>query len=324
MPASDYILHLRERVGHRTIQMPGASAIILRERDGQTQVLLQLRRDNQRWSLIGGGADPAETPVQTLRREVREEAAIEIAPLRLVGVYGGRDHIVTYANGDRVSYTITAFTCRITAGNPRVNDSESLAFRFFPVTDLPPTLNQRHRLRLQYALTRTTPYFSVPDHIPTAPAVSYMRGMRTLIGHERLLMCGSSAVIRNPQGAILVQHRRDNGLWNLIGGLQEIGEDPAGTILREIVEETGLHVTIERLLGVYGGDAYCMTYPNGDQASYVNVAFVCTSTDTHLQADAESLALRWVDPTALPEPFDDKHRQLIDHAFQRTTPYFAP
>jgi 8-oxo-dGTP pyrophosphatase MutT (NUDIX family) len=33
--------------------------------------------------------DPGETPADAARRETREEASIEIEPLRIVGVFGG-------------------------------------------------------------------------------------------------------------------------------------------------------------------------------------------------------------------------------------------
>ena len=38
-------------------------------------------------------------------------------------------------------------------------------------------------------------------------------------------------------------------------------------------EETGLVVELVRVLGVYGGPEFRVTYPNGDKTSYVTVVF---------------------------------------------------
>jgi 8-oxo-dGTP diphosphatase len=54
------------------------------------------------------------------------------------------------------------------------------------------------------------------------------------------------------QKRVLLCHRRDLNLWNLPGGGVESGELPNEAVIREVEEETGLQVAIERLVGVYG------------------------------------------------------------------------
>ncbi|MBE3037432.1 MAG: NUDIX domain-containing protein [Chloroflexi bacterium] len=63
---------------------------------------------------------------------------------------------------------------------------------------------------------------------------------------------GGFAIIFDPQGRVLLCHRRDMDMWNLPGGGLEGNELPNETALRETREETGLEVEIERLVGVYG------------------------------------------------------------------------
>lgn len=63
---------------------------------------------------------------------------------------------------------------------------------------------------------------------------------------------GAFAIIFNESGQVLLSHRRDVDAWNLPGGGVESGELPTEAVLREVEEETGLEVVIERLVGVYG------------------------------------------------------------------------
>jgi 8-oxo-dGTP pyrophosphatase MutT (NUDIX family) len=322
MPISDYFLTLREKIGTDWILSPGASALIFNEAG---EILLQERSDNGQWHLIGGAADPGEDPVDAVIREVYEETSLRVLPERLIGVYSGAENTVTYGNGDRVAYTITAFQCRIVEGEARVNDEESLQVRFFALDQLPDSLPYKHRRRIEHALTRSQPHFDVPDSVPVAPPVSYIQRMRSAIGNDMLLSPGATALIFNEQGELLIQRRRDDDMWNLIGGLQEIGEEPAGTAMREAYEETGLIVHPERLVGVYGGAEYVGSYPNGDRVSYTNFVFRCGIRGGDLQInDAESAELRFVAPHDLPEPFVQRHRRLIEHTLLRTEAWFNP
>lgn len=54
-------------------------------------------------------------------------------------------------------------------------------------------------------------------------------------------------------GKVLLSHwRPDMGTpgWTLPGGGLEAGEDPAAAAVREVLEETGFHVSLDRLLGL--------------------------------------------------------------------------
>lgn len=62
---------------------------------------------------------------------------------------------------------------------------------------------------------------------------------------------GAFAIILDGEGSVLLCHRRDGDLWNLPGGGLERGEAPWEAVIREVREETGLEVAVERLAGVY-------------------------------------------------------------------------
>lgn len=70
-----------------------------------------------------------------------------------------------------------------------------------------------------------------------------------------------SAVIRDEDGRILLGRRAIEpaaGLWDLLGGFMDEGEEPLDTLRRELVEETGLGVEPGAFLGAipdrYGED----------------------------------------------------------------------
>ncbi len=60
----------------------------------------------------------------------------------------------------------------------------------------------------------------------------------------------AAAVVRE-DGKFLAIKRRDNGRWELPGGVLEPGETASAGVVREVEEETGLLVEAVRLTGVY-------------------------------------------------------------------------
>jgi 8-oxo-dGTP diphosphatase len=63
---------------------------------------------------------------------------------------------------------------------------------------------------------------------------------------------GAAAVIMDSEGRVLlVKHNYGKYNWELPGGLSEQNESAENTAKREVLEETGLEVSVERLTGVY-------------------------------------------------------------------------
>ena len=62
---------------------------------------------------------------------------------------------------------------------------------------------------------------------------------------------GAFAIILDSQERVLLCHRRDYNLWNLPGGGMHYNEAPWECVVREVREEVGLDVEVERLAGVY-------------------------------------------------------------------------
>jgi ADP-ribose pyrophosphatase YjhB (NUDIX family) len=62
---------------------------------------------------------------------------------------------------------------------------------------------------------------------------------------------GVSAVTVDDEGRALVIQRRDNGRWEAPGGFLELGETIEAGAQREVLEETGVTIELQRLTGIY-------------------------------------------------------------------------
>jgi ADP-ribose pyrophosphatase YjhB (NUDIX family) len=60
-----------------------------------------------------------------------------------------------------------------------------------------------------------------------------------------------AAVVTDDNDRVLVIQRRDNGAWQLPGGVLELDESPDAGVRREVREETGVEVEPQRLTGIY-------------------------------------------------------------------------
>ncbi|KNX36248.1 NUDIX hydrolase [Luteipulveratus halotolerans] len=149
MPIPPYISELREHIGTRLLWLPGATAYVVREHEGATQLLLVRRSDNGQWTPICGMTDPGEEPDVTAVREAFEEARVRIQVERLLAVQALST--TTYPNGDQAQYLDHAFRCRWVSGEASVGDDESTDVGWFALDELP-ELNDRFRSHLRLAL----------------------------------------------------------------------------------------------------------------------------------------------------------------------------
>ena len=80
--------------------------------------------------------------VEVAKREVYEEAGLEIGELTLFGIYSGEDGIIIYPNGDICYGTGIVFKTRVYSGEIQNRMEEALEHRFFGKTNLPDNLNK--------------------------------------------------------------------------------------------------------------------------------------------------------------------------------------
>jgi 8-oxo-dGTP diphosphatase len=96
-----------------------------------------------------------------------------------------------------------------------------------------------------------------------------------------------AGIVVDDQDRVLVIKRRDNGHWEPPGGVLELGETFEEGVKREVLEETGVHVEVERLTGVYKN----MT------RGIVALVFRCSPTAEVLAPSGETAEVAWLQPT---------------------------
>lgn len=124
----------------------------------------------------------------------------------------------------------------------------------------------------------------------------YVRHLRSIVGGGELLQIPSVAVaLRDDDGRVLLARHVEGDVWVLPGGAIEPAETPADAAVREMFEETGIVVRLTRLVGVFGGSEYVITYRNGDRTSYVASVFEARRLGGDARPDpSELVELRFV------------------------------
>ncbi|MEU8761333.1 NUDIX domain-containing protein [Streptomyces sp. NPDC048659] len=129
----------------------------------------------------------------------------------------------------------------------------------------------------------------------------FIRDIRASAGHQLLFLPGVSAVVFDDRGRVLLGRRADTGMWAVIGGIVEPGEQPAACAVREVYEETGVHCVTERIVLVQTLRKP-VVYPNGDRCQFMDVSFRCRAVGGEARVnDDESLEVGWFETDRLPE-----------------------
>lgn len=133
---------------------------------------------------------------------------------------------------------------------------------------------------------------------------------------------GVGVIIVDDCGRVLLERRRDNGLWGLVGGGVDPGESVEAAALREALEETGLAVEITGLVGVYSdpGQGRIVTYPdNGDSRHLVDTVVTAAIVSGRIQISEESLELAFFSASDLPEDLVPPAREPLRDFFAGRT-----
>ena len=115
---------------------------------------------------------------------------------------------------------------------------------------------------------------------------------------------GTFGIIFDDQNRVLLCHRRDYDLWNLPGGGMEHGESPWDGVKREVEEETGLKVEIDRFVGVY-------SKPDKNEVVF---SFTCKPMGGHITLNDEADRIEYFSVNELPSNTSPKQVERIHDA----------
>lgn len=131
------------------------------------------------------------------------------------------------------------------------------------------------------------------------PTPEFILTLREKVGTDPLPLVGVTAVVVH-EGRVLLGRRSDNGALTPITGIVDPGEEPADAAVRETLEEAGVEARAVRLVLVH--QIPRVTYPNGDQSDYLDLAFLCEwISGEPYPADGEMTEVGWYDLDDLPE-----------------------
>lgn len=103
---------------------------------------------------------------------------------------------------------------------------------------------------------------------------------------------GADAAVLDNQGKLLVLKRSDDQTWCLPCGWVDIGETPAIAAVREVKEETGLEVEIDRYISVSQKGPSLASHIL-DQVNLITLMKV-VSTDKEIQISHEHTDYKWI------------------------------
>jgi 8-oxo-dGTP pyrophosphatase MutT (NUDIX family) len=122
--------------GGRTVRATSCGGIVLRDRDGTTEICIgrrkrSLGRGGTTWTLPKGTPTDGESTDQTALREVAEETGLEV---RIVAPVGPIEYFFTQT-GRRVHKTVHYFLMEATGGSLDSHDHEFDEVRWMPIDE---------------------------------------------------------------------------------------------------------------------------------------------------------------------------------------------
>lgn len=97
-------------------------------------------------------------------------------------------------------------------------------------------------------------------------------------------------VIINEEKVLILKRSEDEevggGTWENVGGKIEFGEELETALMREIMEETGLDVRVERIL-------YATTFKTSPTRQIVLLTYLCTTDGKEISISTEHMDYLW-------------------------------
>ena len=118
------------------------------------------------------------------------------------------------------------------------------------------------------------------------------------------------AVIRD--GKILLVREKADGRWAMPGGWGDIGDAPAAMVAREVWEESGFRVSVDKLVGVYDANRL---QPLEFYHVY-KLIFMCAITSGQATTSIETLDVDFFELDKLPPLSETRtNKRILDEVF---------
>jgi len=130
---SEHLQRIRKKVGHDLLVLPSVAVAVL---DESGRLLVGRHAQKNLWVPPGGIVEAGEIPADAAVRETWEEMGVLVELSAILGVYGGKDLVIEYANGDRTSYVNVLFSGHIIGGQLREDGEEILDVRYVTQEEL--------------------------------------------------------------------------------------------------------------------------------------------------------------------------------------------
>ena len=115
-----------------------------------------------------------------------------------------------------------------------------------------------------------------------------------------------AGIVIDDQDRVLVIRRRDNNHWEPPGGVLELNETFEQGVRREVLEETGVTVTVDRLTGVY----------KNMNRGIVALVFRCHPEGQPVTATSEAREVRWMNRSQIAQAMDPAYMVRVLDAFE--------
>ena len=112
----------------------------------------------------------------------------------------------------------------------------------------------------------------------------------------RIVTACDAVIFDSAEEKVLLTRRTDNGRWCLPGGAMDPGESASECCAREVLEETGLVVTVGRLIGVYSTPHRITEYADGNRKQALDLVFEAVRISGELSVSDETTKLGYFSP----------------------------
>lgn len=106
------------------------------------------------------------------------------------------------------------------------------------------------------------------------------------------------ALILDKDNKVLLVEDPKTKSWSLPGGFADVGTSPVENVVKEVIEETGLSVSVSNLIAVYDTNK---SNPENSLAHYYKLVYDCKRLSGNLTTSIETNSVQYFDIDQLPK-----------------------